>query len=126
MGRALTGDMPADSSVEDFKVYTAGVSTFRRRRTGEGNREGEGDGGEGGGLAPGTEVVRGDDGGVKVPDWKGGKGVAGGWECVSNGDCAFLSGGAERGWYVSLPLLPHMVFVCWSGYVVWLLIANWC
>ncbi|TPR10991.1 SNF2 N-terminal domain family protein [Aspergillus niger] len=30
MGRALTGDMPADSSVEDFKVYTAGVSTFRR------------------------------------------------------------------------------------------------
>ncbi|GJP95510.1 hypothetical protein CBS63078_5183 [Aspergillus niger] len=99
MGRALTGDMPADSSVEDFKVYTAGVSTFRRRRAGEGNREGEGDGGEGGGLAPGTEVVRGDDGGVKVPDWKGGKGVAGGWECVSNGDCAFLSGGAERGWH---------------------------
>ncbi|OJI84876.1 hypothetical protein ASPTUDRAFT_167981 [Aspergillus tubingensis CBS 134.48] len=73
MGRALTGIMPGDSSVEDFKV---------------------GDGGE---LAPGTEVLL--DGGVKVPDWKGGKGVAGGWECVRNGDCGFLSGGAERGWH---------------------------
>ncbi|GLB06389.1 hypothetical protein AtubIFM57258_001694 [Aspergillus tubingensis] len=99
MGRALTGIMPGDTSVEDFKVYTAGVSTFVRRRGGEGEsvREDGEEVGDGGELAPGTEVLL--DGGVKVPDWKGGKGVAGGWECVKNGDCGFLSGGAERGWH---------------------------
>ncbi|OJZ89930.1 hypothetical protein ASPFODRAFT_128651 [Aspergillus luchuensis CBS 106.47] len=98
MGRALTGIMPGDSSVEDFKVYTAGVSTFVRRRGGEGEGvRDDGEGEDGGELAPGTEVLL--DGGVKVPDWKGGKGVAGGWECVRNGDCGFLSGGAERGWH---------------------------
>ncbi|GKZ33743.1 hypothetical protein AbraIFM66950_003775 [Aspergillus brasiliensis] len=96
MGRALTGNMPGDSGVEDFKVYTAGVSTFVRR-TVEKKDTRSGEVREGGSLAPGTEVVI--DGGVEVPDWKGGKGVAGGWECVSNGDCTFLSGGAERGWH---------------------------
>ncbi|RAK87370.1 phosphoglycerate mutase-like protein [Aspergillus costaricaensis CBS 115574] len=113
MGRALTGDMPGDSSVEDFKVYTAGVSTFVRRRGGEGEGKSVRDDGEevgdGGELAPGTEVLL--DGGVKVPDWKGGKGVAGGWECVRNGDCGFLSGGAERGWYVHFPFIL-LFFMC--------------
>lgn len=28
----------------------------------------------------------------------GGEGVLGGWDCVVNGDCSFLSGGEERGW----------------------------
>ncbi|KAH8434217.1 phosphoglycerate mutase family protein [Aspergillus melleus] len=93
MGRVLTGDMPDDSGVEDFHVFTAGLSTFVRRRAEVG-----GDGGalSTRSLAPGTQVVRED---VKVPDWQGGRGVGGGWDCVANGDCSFLSGGAERGWH---------------------------
>jgi len=110
MGRVLTGHMPDDSGEEDFKVYTAGLSTFVRRRrsgSGPGSRSGSSttcisdrsptaaDSGRLGLLAPGTKVLR---PGTTVPDWKGGKGVGGGWDCVVNGDCSFLSGGAERGW----------------------------
>lgn len=36
--------------------------------------------------------------GVPLADWKGGKGVAGGWDCVINGNCNHLDGGEERGW----------------------------
>ena len=38
--------------------------------------------------------------GMNVPkmDWRSGKGVAGGWDCVINGDCKHLEGGEERGW----------------------------
>lgn len=32
--------------------------------------------------------------------WIGGRGVAGGWDCVVNCDCSFLSRGEERGWWV--------------------------
>lgn len=90
MGRALTGNMPEDSSVEDFFVYTAGLSTFRRRRGSQGRDDSRGRYL----LAEGTTLVR----ARGVPDWEGGRGVGGGWDCVSNGDCGFLSGGAERGW----------------------------
>lgn len=31
MGRVLTGNMPDDSGEEDFNVFTAGLSTFKRR-----------------------------------------------------------------------------------------------
>lgn len=79
-GRALTGYMPEDPSEEDFKPFTAGLSTFVRRR------RKKGDEGVGGKWAEG------------VPDWRGGKGVGGGWDCVGNGECGFLSGGEERGW----------------------------
>ncbi|PLB48880.1 phosphoglycerate mutase family protein [Aspergillus steynii IBT 23096] len=94
IGRALTGRMPEDSGEEDFNVFTAGLSTFVRRR-------GAGSDGDSGwqaesALAPGTQVVRAD---TKVPEWQGGRGVGGGWDCVANGDCSFLSGGAERGWH---------------------------
>lgn len=93
MGRVLTGRMPNDSSEEDFFVYTAGLSTFGRRSMGDG-RKVRADGRGSHSLAEGTELVR-----VKnVPDWENGNGVGGGWDCVSNGDCSFLSGGAERGW----------------------------
>lgn len=104
MGRALTGHMPEDSGVEDFKVYTAGLSTFVRRRRPTrfsssssciSDRSPAGDSDGIGLLAPGTKIVRPD---TTVPDWRGGKGVGGGWDCVVNGDCSFLSGGAERGW----------------------------
>lgn len=36
--------------------------------------------------------------GVPMADWRGGKGVAGGWDCVINGNCNHLDGGEERGW----------------------------
>lgn len=95
MGRVLTGRMPDDSSEEDFNVFTAGLSTFKRRAAAadtmansdqKGNQEGQ--------LAEGTRFVRSSG---SVPQWKG-SGVGGGWDCVVNGDCSFLSGGAERGW----------------------------
>ncbi|KAJ5161908.1 Histidine phosphatase superfamily clade-1 [Penicillium capsulatum] len=93
MGRVLTGQMPDDSSEEDFYVFTAGLSTFQRKNnrsdkpkpvSEETDRS----------LAEGTELVR----AQEVPIWRG-HGVGGGWDCVVNGDCSFLSGGAERGWH---------------------------
>lgn len=98
IGRALTGNMPDDSSTEDFLVFTAGLSTFVRRTA---SNEGRGvnvlEQGDSSLLAEGTTILRGS---TSVPEWKNGRGVGGGWECVVNGDCGFLSGGAERGWYV--------------------------
>lgn len=102
MGRVLTGCMPEDPGVEDFHVFTAGLSRFSRRGSsgkvgievedgGRSRRNGD-DGRE---LAPGTRILR---PGTAVPDWRGGRGVGGGWDCVANGDCSFLSCGAERGW----------------------------
>ncbi|RAK78393.1 phosphoglycerate mutase family protein [Aspergillus fijiensis CBS 313.89] len=98
MGRALTGHMPADPNTDDFAVFTAGLSTFRRRRRESGDRRDASPGqqAEIPSLARGTKVLR---AGTTVPDWRGGKGVAGGWDCVRNGDCEFLSQGAERGWH---------------------------
>ncbi|OJJ45695.1 hypothetical protein ASPZODRAFT_152709 [Penicilliopsis zonata CBS 506.65] len=97
MGRALTGRMPEDSSEEDFYVFTAGLSTFRRRQSPpipscdseQGNENA---------LAEGTRILRPD---TFVPIWRDGSGVAGGWDCVANSDCSFLSAGAERGWHFS-------------------------
>ena len=97
MGRVLTGNMPEDSSDEDFFVFVAGLSTFRRRGS-QGSTEYAADSSEDERalrvLAEGTKLVR----ARNVPGWMGGRGVGGGWDCVSNGDCSFLSNGAERGW----------------------------
>lgn len=91
MGRVLTGRMPEDTSEEDFFVFTSGLSTFRRRGASAGNsaeyKSSPDD------LAEGTELLR----AKSVPEWIG-RGVGGGWDCLKNGDCSFLSGGAERGW----------------------------
>lgn len=92
MGRVLTGRMPDDSSEEDFNVFTAGLSTFKRRGAAAGYQEGS----QEASLAEGTRLVRSLG---SVPRWRG-RGVGGGWDCVGNGDCSFLSGGAERGWLV--------------------------
>jgi transcription factor C subunit 7 len=73
--------MPAEFSEKDFFVFTAGLSTFARR-----------------GKASGSMSASAFEGAVEVPDWKGGKGVGGGWECVRNGDTSFLSEGAASGW----------------------------
>lgn len=91
--------MPVDSGEEDFNVFTAGLSTFvRRGPTPETGRIGGVDDERGVErlLAPGTKMLRPKM--TRVPNWEGGKGVGGGWDCVGNGDCSFLSGGAERGW----------------------------
>ncbi|KAI2791081.1 hypothetical protein POX_c03936 [Penicillium oxalicum] len=90
MGRVLTGRMPEDSSEEDFHVFTAGMSTFKRQQIREKDESYPRSL-----LADGTKFVR-----CKgVPAWKDGRGVGGGWSCVKNGDCTFLSDGAERGWH---------------------------
>ncbi len=80
MGRVLTGVMPRDANEEDFRPFTCGVSKFVRRRV-EGGKVGR------------WEM------GMDVPDvgWRR-RGVGGGWNCVINGSCEHLSGGAERGW----------------------------
>ncbi|EFR04169.1 transcription factor tau subunit [Nannizzia gypsea CBS 118893] len=82
MGRALTGNMPEDSSTDDFKVFTAGMSTFKRRALGDRGLD-----------EPGSVSGR------AAPIWRGGKGIRGGWDCVVNGECRYLSNGAERGWH---------------------------
>lgn len=88
MGRVLTGNMPENFATDDFQCYTAGLSVYKRRRT---KVILEGVVGEWDEKTP-----------DKIPqlDWKGGKGVMGGWDCLKNSDCSFLSGGAERGWLV--------------------------
>ncbi|KAI9758971.1 MAG: 40S ribosomal protein S22 [Chaenotheca gracillima] len=76
-GRVLTGKKPGKWEEEDFGAWTCGVSTFLRRSKNS---------------SPGV--------GLEARDeefWES-TGIAGGWDCVSNGDCSFLSGGAERGW----------------------------
>ncbi|KAJ5774951.1 hypothetical protein N7457_009847 [Penicillium paradoxum] len=93
MGRVLTGRMPDDSSEEDFNVFTAGLSTFKRR---DGSATGQKEGLTENPLAEGTKFIRAS---RAVPLWRGGRGVGGGWDCLANGDCSFLSGGAERGWH---------------------------
>ena len=96
--------MPEDSSEEDFNVFTAGLSKFVRRRFSS-SFSVEKNNNHYPQLADGTQLLR--PGGnvgstLTVPDWKNGKGVGGGWDCVLNGDTHFLSSGAERGWLVLL------------------------
>lgn len=85
IGRTLTGHMPDDVCVEDFKTYTCGISKFVRKSiTPIGGQ----------GILPKWEA------GMDVPkmDWRA-KGVAGGWDCVVNSACDHLEGGEERGWH---------------------------
>ncbi|KAI4259028.1 MAG: hypothetical protein LQ352_000925 [Teloschistes flavicans] len=74
ISRTLTGNMPSDPNENDFVAPTAGLTKFIRKQV---SAEGQ----------------------AKMPlEWKGGKGVAGGWTCVLNGNCDHLAGGAERSW----------------------------
>lgn len=123
LGRALTGNMPQDSSVEDFNVFTAGLSTFVRRGPSSDPDGTDTDtAGRAGldSLAPGTKSSR---SGLSVPAWQGGRGVGGGWDCVRNGDCSFLSGGAERGWYFSP--LSSVLFPCLLLFIIDVLKLTW-
>lgn len=85
IGRVLTGQMPENVETEDFRVFTCGLSTFRRRQPAATNATGEGD--NAGRHASASHL-----------DWKSGAGVGGGWICEVNSDCSFLSSGEERGW----------------------------
>lgn len=93
MGRVLTGRMPKDPSEDDFKCFTCSLSKFVRRRKEN--------------VAPNGEDTIGGKWDRASPDdipnvgWRNGKGVKGGWNCELNGDCSFLRGGEERGWYFS-------------------------
>lgn len=99
MGRVLTGNMPENVETEDFRVFTCGLSTFRRRQqpaAATASATGE---------QPATAPSRGLPGDAGQPagsrsplDWKSGAGVRGGWICEVNSDCSFLSSGEERGW----------------------------
>lgn len=88
VGRALTGRMPGDVSEEDFRTFACGLSKFVRRGSGSAQDGGEGE----------VEMWRGIGSPIPKIEWRGGRGVGGGWKCEVNGDCSFLSGGEERGW----------------------------
>jgi transcription factor C subunit 7 len=85
-GRALTGRMPENVNEEDFRPFTCSISKFVRRTTPDGHFDRA--------QPPPWRP------GMLIPnvDWRGGKGVAGGWNCILNGDCSHLDGGEERGW----------------------------
>ncbi|KAK3322554.1 histidine phosphatase superfamily [Apodospora peruviana] len=101
LGRVLTGAMPENIEVEDFRAFTCGLSIYRRRQTGPE---------EAGGAASKSSVktvvsaagVGRKEQDAKAPfrgpHWRCGRGVAGGWDCELNSDCSHLSGGEERGW----------------------------
>lgn len=101
LGRVLTGDMPENIEVEDFRAFTCGLSVYRRRR---GNTASEAEGqGQGSNAVSAFRADR----GIKnehqpcpsrIPEWRDGRGVSGGWACEVNSDCSHLSGGEERGW----------------------------
>ncbi|CAD6575683.1 MAG: hypothetical protein ASARMPREDX12_007433 [Alectoria sarmentosa] len=81
IGRTLTGHMPEDACVEDFKTYTCGISKFVRKNNF---------------LKGGQEKMEKWEAGVPKTDWR--EGVSGGWECLVNSGCTHLEGGEERGW----------------------------
>lgn len=83
IGRVLTGNMPENVETEDFRVFTCGLSVFRRRATGM----------VGAPTPTGGSAIAPSRG-----SWKNGNGVGGVWTCKVNSDCSFLSGGEERGW----------------------------
>lgn len=98
LGRVLTGNMPENIEVEDFRAFTCGLSLYRRRKTADLV-------GDGGKTSTAAEIFprrhTNGAGETAVLEWRGGRGVAGGWDCELNSDCSHLSGGEERGWRFS-------------------------
>lgn len=87
IGRVLTGNLPEDVNEEDFRPFTCGLSKFTRRSIPAKQKDERPENSESSSGDPATNI-----------DWRDGKGIAGGWDCVLNGDCSFLDGGEERGW----------------------------
>ena len=90
IGRVLTGMMPEDLGEEDFKTYTCGISKFERRALKVPEVEGAVE--RSGTIIAGRELE------IPNVNWRDGRGLLGGWNCVINGDCSHLDGGEERGW----------------------------
>jgi transcription factor C subunit 7 len=117
LGRVLTGIMPDNVEVEDFRAFTCGLSVYRRDAAAtKTNSPGQLNGDQGslgmGEIACGntltprrsaeprpqqqsSHIDR-----PQSPAWRG-RGIAGGWRCIANSDCSHLTGGEERGWYVA-------------------------
>jgi len=99
LGRVLTGRMPESIEAEDFGAFTCGLSVYRRRESGSGDKDGE----EGTTAVAGRSptLVQATDAGnrsqVGRVEWRG-RGVSGGWDCLLDSDCSHLSSGEERGW----------------------------
>jgi len=109
LGRVLTGSMPQNIETQDFKAYTCGLSLYRRRDDGRSTESK---------VQTGTVVAKADGGvdatdsnaalsaadvhnartNIRCAEWRGGRGVSGGWNCLLDSDCSFLSSGEERGW----------------------------
>ncbi|KAI4174021.1 MAG: hypothetical protein LQ343_002584 [Gyalolechia ehrenbergii] len=85
IGRCLTGRMPEHVSEEDFLAPCAGVTKFVRRG---------GEVKEGPGKDPNASEAQ-------QLEWRSGKGIQGPWDCIMNGNCDHLAGGAERSWHFS-------------------------
>lgn len=85
LGRALTGKMPLDGDEVDFHTYTCSITKFGRRKMDQGRLEKD------------LETWRAGDA-VPTMDWKGGRGVGGGWDCLVNAETEHLSNGGERDW----------------------------
>lgn len=92
--------MPEKEEEEDFKCGTCALSVFQRRKVLDKEEE---------------EVLEEWD--ERQPDriprvgWREGKGVMGGWECVVNGDCSFLTNGEERSWLVRFPFVVLLLLI---------------
>ncbi|KAL8733137.1 MAG: hypothetical protein Q9166_002329 [cf. Caloplaca sp. 2 TL-2023] len=84
IGRTLTGSMPDDPNEDDFMAPTAGITKFVRKQVSnpEITHQSKHD----------SKIETG------LAHWKDGKGVAGGWTCILNGNCDHLVGGVERSW----------------------------
>ncbi|KAI4141498.1 MAG: hypothetical protein L6R39_005308 [Caloplaca ligustica] len=79
IGRCLTGRMPENVDEDDFLAPCAGLTKFVRRD-------------------PATRMHSNGDM-DRCNYWIDGRGVGGGWDCVTNGNCDHLAGGAERTWH---------------------------
>jgi len=78
-GRALTGDED-----RDVRTGTCSLGVYKRKTKTA--------------PSPALPPPSGDKG-IPLIDWRGGNGVAGGWDMVVNGDCSFLKNGEERNWF---------------------------
>jgi transcription factor C subunit 7 len=104
MGRVLTGQMPDNVEVEDFKCFTCGLSMYRRRPSNSNSNSrlvSAESGGTDGIMRQATDPCGVDHhakAGSAPGTWRAGEGISGGWDCELNSDCTHLSLGAERGW----------------------------
>jgi len=105
-GRVLTGLMPDDVETEDFGAFTCGLSVFRRRKESSATPRRHGSGSSASGATKAVthslgeaarDSTQADAAPGESPKWADGRGVGGGFDCLTNCDCSHLSGGEERG-----------------------------